>query len=160
MKRVRPFDPQSEEVRQMVSHVLGHAPVQHLTEEEVICTLRLLQLRDDLHDTERSRYAVTLYRDDERLEGCTRDVMFLALLLDADSRDTLLMSKKCMYTFGLSIHRWRTAAKECPICTTASATVVGSQGGYYLGKGWKIAPHIKRLINWIDKQKQESHEEV
>lgn len=60
MKTIEPFNPESEEVRQKVFHILEQAPVKNLTETEVTETLHLLHLERQLTDGNRtSRFAVT-----------------------------------------------------------------------------------------------------
>ena len=150
MNVIPTFDPNSQEVMVMVNLIMEADPVAHLRYEEVAQTLRLIQLEQALKDEKRtSRFTVTVYQDDKRLEGLSDDDKFLALLLDADCLNTILMSKRCRYCFGGTIHTWRKAAGRCELIEARSATVAGDYGGQYLGRGWAITPYIKTLKNWI-----------
>ncbi len=150
MKTIPPFDPNSDETKANVARIMEEAPLQHLTEEEVLQTLRLLQLHVLLRDEQRTtHFSVTVYQDDQRLINSSPDDRFLALLLDADVRGILLTSKRCRYSFGGTQYSWRKVASRCCIITTASMTMYGDYGGKYLGRGWKLAPHIQTLRRWI-----------
>ena len=150
MNVIPTFDPNSLDVLALVDIIQQAHPVAHLRDEEIKQTLRLIQLEQALKDEKRtSRFAVTVYQDDKRLEGLSDDDKFLALLLDADCRNTILMSKRCRYCFGGTIHTWRKAAGRCELIEARSATVAGDYGGQYLGRGWVITPYIKTLKNWI-----------
>ena len=158
-KIIPPFQPQSEEVRANVARIMEAAPVQNLTEDEVLQTLRLLQLHSLLLDEARTQHhSVTVYQDDVRLQTASADDRFLALLLDADVRGTILTSKRCRYCFGQTQYYWRKVAGRCVIITTASGmenAVYGGlmknadYGGRYFGRGWKLAPNIVTLRRWI-----------
>lgn len=149
-KIIPPFQPQSEEVRANVARIMEAAPVQNLTEDEVLQTLRLLQLHSLLLDEQRTRHhSVTIYQDDVRLQTASADDRFLALLLDADVRGTILTSKRCRYCFGQTQYYWRKVAGRCVITTTASIMENAEYGGRYFGRGWKLAPNIITLRRWI-----------
>lgn len=148
---IAPFNPQNAEVRANVQRIMEAAPVQNLTENEVLQTLRLVQLERVLRDDERiSRFAVTVYQDDQRLMASTDEDKFLALLLDADCRKTLLMTKRCRYCFGQTTYHWRKVAGECSLVATSSNMVEAERGGRYYGRGWVLAPHIVTLRKWIE----------
>ncbi len=150
IKVITPFDPNNEETRTNARRIFEEAPVMHLTEEEVLQTLRLIQLHVLLLDEKRStHFSVTVYQDDQRLTNCSNDDKFLALLLDADVRGLLLTSKRCRYSFGGTQYSWRKVAARCSLITTASMTMNAEYGGRYLGRGWKVAPHIQTLRRWI-----------
>ena len=144
-KIIPPFDPQSEEVRANVARIMEAAPVQNLTEDEVLQTLRLLQL----HEARTQHHSVTIYQDDVRLQTASADDRFLALLLDADVRGTILTSKRCRYCFGQTQYYWRKVAGRCVLITTASVMENAEYGGRYFGRGWKLAPNIITLRCWI-----------
>lgn len=149
-KIIPPFQPQSEEVRANVARIMEAAPVQHLTEDEVLQTLRLLQLHSLLLDEARTQHhSVTVYQDDVRLQTASADDRFLALLLDADVRGTILTSKRCRYCFGQTQYYWRKTAGRCVLITTASVMENADYGGRYFGRGWKLAPNIITLRRWI-----------
>ena len=134
----------------IINKVVDAKPVAHLEYDEIVQTIRLMQLEQALTDEERtSHFAVTVYQDDQRLEGLTDDDKFLALLLDADCRGTILTSKRCAYCFGGKAYYWRKVAGRCEIIDTKSATLEGEYGGRYLGRGWVIAPYIQRLRKWM-----------
>lgn len=148
--KIPTFDPNSTEIELLVADIMKAQPVAHLRDEEVFQTIRLMQLEQALTDEERtSHFAVTVYQDDRRLEGLTDDDKFLALLLDADCRGTILTSKRCVYCFGGKTYYWRKVAGRCEIIDTKSATLEGEYGGRYLGRGWVIAPYIQRLRKWM-----------
>ncbi len=150
IKLIPPFDPSSEEIKSNVARIMEAAPVMNLTEDEVLQTLRLLQLHVLLLDEHRTtRFSVTVYQEDQRLINCDADDRFLALLLDADVRGLLLTSKRCRYSFGGTQYSWRKVASRCCIVTTASMTMEAEYGGKYLGRGWKLAPNIVTLRRWI-----------
>ncbi len=147
---IPPFNPESEEIKANVARILAEAPLQHLTEEEVLQTLRLIQLHVLLLDEQRtSHFAVTVYQDDQRLMACGDDDKFMALLLDADVRQTVLTTKRCRYCFGQKQHYWYKIAHQSSLIETRSMMMPGSGGGQYLGKGWTIAPNIRTLRRWI-----------
>ncbi len=158
MKTIEPFNPQSEEVRQKVFHILEQAPVKNLTETEVTETLHLLHLERQLTDGSRtSRFAVTVYQDDQRLAGASTDDKFLALLLDADCRRTILTSKRCRYCFGQSTYFWQKVARQGVLTVTKSEMMEADFGGRFLGKGWVLAPHIVTLRKWIVEDEKEQN---
>ena len=147
--KIARFNAEDEDIRRSVRKILYEEPVQHLTEEEVLATIRLMQLEIALQDGPRSRYAVTVYRDDERLRHLPDSDKFLAALLDSYHRDALLGYKKLVYCFGGNMHQWHKVVKVCPIIESQSRTVAGERGGRYLGRGWVLAPYIKTLRSWI-----------
>lgn len=150
MTAITPFNPNDENIKFSLRHILYNAPVKNLTEDEVMQTLRLLHLQSALHDDNpTSRFSVTVWKDDARLANCTDEDRFLALLLDADCRDTILSSKRCCYCFAHNTYYWRKVAGQCVLITTKSATVEGQYGGRFFGRGWVLAPNIKTLRKWI-----------
>lgn len=158
MKTIEPFNPQSEEVRQRVFHILEQAPVKNLTEKEVTETLHLMHLERQLTDENRtSRFAVTVYQDDQRLAGASTEDKFLALLLDADCRRTVLTSKRCRYCLGQSCYFWQKVARQCVLTITKSEMMEAEFGGFFLGRGWKLAPHIVTLRKWIVENEKEQN---
>ena len=129
-----------------VDRILEAKPVKNLTEDEVITTLRLMELQKALSE---GRYnQIVIHRNDARLGRCDDNDRFLAMLADADARDVLLFSGRCRSLFGGSIYRWRNIGRKCPI--TAVASAISECGSGYYGRGWEIAPHIIRLIKWIN----------
>ena len=147
--RLARFDAQDENIRESVRKILYEEPVQHLTEDEVLATIRLMQLEIALQDSPRSQYAVTVYRDDERLRHLPDSDKFMAALLDSYHRDDLLGYKKLCYCFGGTKYQWRKVVQACPIIEDQSRTVEGQYGGRFLGRGWVLAPHIRTLRSWI-----------
>lgn len=153
---IAPFNPQDAEVRANVQRIIDAAPVKNLTEDEVLQTLRLVQLERLLRDDKRtSRFAVTVYQDDQRLMACSDEDKFLALLLDADCRKTLLMSKRCRYCFGQTPYYWRKIASQCVLVAVSSNMVDADNGGRYYGRGWVLAPNIVTLRRWIEENMKE-----
>lgn len=147
---IPPFNPDAPEVKSCVEHIMKCKPVQNLTEDEVLQTLRLLQLHSLLIDKQRStHFSVTVYQDDHRLQSCSDEDKFMALLLDAEVRGLILMTKRLIYCFGGTHYRWRNVVKRLSIVTTSSMTMNGDYGGKYLGRGWVLAPNIKTLRRWI-----------
>ncbi len=138
------FDPDTEESRRSVVHILEHAPVLNLTLREVISTLRLIRLHASLAD--RQYGDVYVHNNDVRLQYCDDTDKFLALLLECEQRDQLLGTKRCRMRFGGTPYHWRKVAKDCEIVTTESS--VSEDGGYY-GRGWVLAPNIATLRKWI-----------
>lgn len=143
-KVLLPFDPDSEDARRSIAHILDHAPVLNLTLREVISTLRLIRLHAFLAD--RQYGDVYVHNDDARLRLCNDTDRFLALLLECEQRDQLLGTKRCRLRFGGSTYHWRKIARDCEIVTTGSS--VSEDGGYY-GRGWTLAPNIVTLRRWI-----------
>ena len=145
MKQIEPFDP--DKVSQSaIDLIIKTAGVKNLTREEVLTTMRLIDLHAFLAE---GRYnEVVVHRKDNRLALCDDKDKFLAMLADADARDVLLFSGRCRALFGGSIYHWRNIGRKCPI--TAVASAISESGSGYYGRGWEIAPHIKRLINWIN----------
>ena len=45
MIQITPFSPENPDVQENVKHIMWVAPVRHLTEDEVLSTLRLVQLQ-------------------------------------------------------------------------------------------------------------------
>ncbi len=148
---IPPFNPDSENIKANVAHIMNVAPVKNLTEQEVLETLRMIQLHTLLLDQERiSRFSVTVYQDDQRLLNCSGEDKFMAMLLDADSRQTVLTTKRCRYCFGQKPHYWYKIAHKSNLVDTKSIMLYGSGGGgKYFGKGWVIAANIKTLRRWI-----------
>ena len=133
-------------IREDIDRILEAKPVKNLTDDEVLTTLRLMQLQEGLQD---GRYnQIVIHRKDKRLEKCDDQDRFLAMLLDCDSRDVLLFSGRCRSLFGGSVHHWRKIARQCPI--TAVASAISECGMGYYGRGWEIAPHIQTLRKWIN----------
>lgn len=149
MTQIQPFNPEDPEIQSNVAYIMMAAPVKNLTEEEVLTTLRLLQLHAMMATHYRGcRDEVIVHRNDKRLELCDDNDRFLAMLLDCDLRDVLLGTKRCRILFGGSVYHWRKIARKCPITDTASAISEYGDGGYY-GRGWVIADHILTLRKWI-----------
>lgn len=148
--KIPPFNPDAPDVKSCVEHIMKCKPVQNLTEDEVLQTLRLLQLHTLLIDKQRTtHFSVTVYQDDHRLQSCTDEDKFMALLLDAEVRGLILMTKRLHYCFGGTHYKWRNVAKRLSIITTSSMTMNGDYGGKFFGRGWVIAPNIKTLRRWI-----------
>lgn len=136
---------EADEFRKAVDKILEARPVKNLTEDEVVTTLRFLELKAFLSE---GRYnEIVVHNRDERLELCDDKDRFLAMLADCDKREVLLGTKRCRRLFGGTVYHWRKIARTCPITDTASALSECSSG--YFGRGWIIAPHIERLIIWI-----------
>lgn len=146
---IKPFNPDDEAIKECVRYILYNAPVQNLTEKEVLTTLRFMQLEILLRDTDKSKYSVTVYRDDERLRLLSDDERFLAVLVHAHYRDELLGYKHLQYYFGNTPYHWKKIVQQCPIIESASRTVPGQYGGRFYGKGWVLAKHIRTLRSWI-----------
>lgn len=138
------FDPDNEDMRRSIAHILEHAPVLNLTLREVISTLRLIRLHAFLAD--RQYGDVYVYNNDVRLQRCDDTDKFLALLLECEQGDRLLGTKRCRLRFGGTPYHWRKIAHDCEIVTTESS--VSEDGGYY-GRGWVLAPNIATLRKWI-----------
>lgn len=134
-----------DEFKAEVERILEAKPVKNLTEDEVITTLRLLELEAGL--SEGSYNQLVVHRKDPRLEMCDDTDKFLAMLADCDKRDVLLFTGRCRSLFGGSVYHWRNIAHKCPITSVASAISECGQG--YYGRGWEIAPHISRLCKFI-----------
>ena len=150
MIQVKPFDSQDPEVRSNLDHIMKAAPVKNLTEDEVLTTLRLLQLQSLMRVPNRNNYyrdKVVVHRHDPRLELCDDNDRFLAMLVDCELRDVLLFSGRCRSLFGGTVYHWRNIGRKCPITSVASA--ISECGSGYYGRGWEVAPHIKRLCKWI-----------
>ena len=145
MTQIQPYNPwEAERLAQMNQILLVH-PVKNLTQDEVLTTLRLMEIQEALRE---GRYdQIVVHRNDKRLELCDDNDRFLALLADCDSRDVLLFSGRCRSLFGGTVNHWRNIGRKCPITSVASA--VSECGTGYYGRGWEIAPHIQRLIKWI-----------
>ena len=146
MKQVPPFNPWDTEIVSKMNKIIEAHPIRNLTADEVLTTLRFLELKEFLSE---GRYnQIVIHRNDKRLELCEDTDRFLAMLADADARDVLLFSGRCRSLFGGSIYRWRNIGRKCPI--TAVASAISECGLGYYGRGWEIAPHIERLIKWIN----------
>ena len=149
-KMIPPFNPQSKEVQDNVKRIMDAEPVKHMTEEEVLQTLRLLQLHVALLDENRTtHFSVSVYQEDNRLQSCSPEDKFMALLLDADVRGVILTTKRCRYCFGQTQYYWLKIAKKSSLITTSSVIAEGDYGGRFYGKGWVVAPNIKTLRRWI-----------
>lgn len=132
-------------IREKIDRIIESAPVKNLTEDEVLTTLRLMELQGGLQE---GRYnQIVVHKNDKRLEKCDDSDRFLAMLADCDKRDVLLFSGRCRSLFGGTVYHWRNIARKCPITSVASA--VSECGMGYYGRGWEIAPHIQRLRKWI-----------
>lgn len=150
MTTIPPFNPEAEDIKRSVRYILDNAPIKHLTEEEVLTTIRLLQLEVWLQSSKLSRYSVTIYQDDERLQNLTDDDRLLAMLLHCRCRNNLLLQYKLLlWAFGHTEYHWKKVVKRCPIIEIVSQTVAGQYGGRYLGRGYVIAKHIQSLRIWI-----------
>ena len=150
IQKILPFKKEScmedEAFKAKVDRILEAKPVKNLTEDEVITTLRLMELQKVLSE---GRYnQIVIHRNDARLGLCDDSDRFLAMLADADARDVLLFSGRCRSLFGGSVYHWRNIGRKCPI--TAVSSAISECGSGYYGRGWEIAPHIKRLIKWIN----------
>lgn len=155
MNKINTFNPFDKDVLQLVNSIILQHPVAHLRQEEVLQTLRLIQLEEALTDRQRtSHFAVTVYQDDKRLADLSDDDKFLALLLDAECRNVFLTSKRCRYCFGGTQYSWKKIAKRCELIEVKSATLEGEYGGRFLGCGWVITPYIQRLKKWMKDNKQ------
>lgn len=139
------FDRTSPEVMSNVDHILKAAPVKNLTREEVETTLRMLALHSMLSRQD-SRY-IDLVRHDHRLDNCTDEDKFLALLVVQDTYERILNSKLCVHYFGGTRYHWRKIGHDSPVTATVSA--MSEEGMGYYGRGWVIAPHIVTLRRWI-----------
>ena len=145
MTQIQPFNPSDPEILWKVEYIMKHKPVKNLNKDEVLTTLRLIEIQKDLKE---GRYSqIVVHRNDKRLELCSDNDKFLALLADCDSRDVLLFSGRCRSLFGGSVYHWRNIGRKCPITDVASA--ISECGAGYYGRGWEIAPHIKTMISWI-----------
>lgn len=139
------FNTADPKLQQEITIILDANPLKNLTYEEVETTLRYLDIKDALSE---GRYnQIVVHKNDKRLELCDDNDRFLALLADCDSRDVLLFSGRCRSLFGGSVYHWRNIGRKCPI--TAVASAISECGSGYYGRGWEIAPNIKRLIKWI-----------
>jgi len=146
MTKIQPFRPESPEVLAEYDRIMAAKPVKNLTFDEVLTTLRYLELKSFLAE---GRYKqIVVHKNDKRLELCDDNDRFLALLADCDSRDVLLFSGRCRSLFGGSVYHWRNIGRKCPITDVSSA--ISECGTGYYGRGWEIAPHIKTLIRWIN----------
>ena len=134
-----------DEFKAEVERILEAKPVKNLTEDEVITTLRLLELEAEL--SEGRYHQLVVHRKDSRLELCDDNDKFLAMLADCDKRDVLLFTGRCRTLFGGTVYHWRNIARKCPI--TAVASAISEYGPGYYGRGWEIAPNICTLRAWI-----------
>lgn len=139
------FDRTSPEVMSNVDHILKAAPVKNLTREEVEATLRMLTLHSLLIRQD-SRY-IDLGRHDHRLDNCTDEDKFLALLVVQDTCELILNSRLCVHYFGGTRYHWRKIGHDSPV--TAVVSAISEEGMVYYGRGWIIAPHIVTLRRWI-----------
>lgn len=162
MTTIAPFNPDDEDVKNSVRYILHHSPIQNLTDDEVLTTIRLLQLEIQLQNSKQSRYSVTVYRDDERLQNLTDDDRFLAMLLHCRCRNNLLLQYKLLlWAFGHTEYHWKKVVKRCPIIEMTSQTVNSQYGGRFLGRGYVIAKHILSLRTWIiEKSRNEAFKQL
>lgn len=145
MKQIAPFNPEDPEVQENVKHIMWVAPVRHLTEDEVLSTLRLIQLQALLSE---GRYnQIVIHRNDKRLELCDDMDRFLAMLIDCHLREVLLTTKRCRMLFGNTVYHWRKIAHKSALTDVASAVSECSSG--YYGRGWVLAANIFTLRKWI-----------
>ena len=149
MKQIYPFIVEiwlaNEEFKAKVDRIMEAKPVKNLTLNEVVTTLRFMEIQDALSE---GRYnQIVIHKNDKRLQQCDDKDKFLAMLADCDKREVLLFSGRCRQLFGGSVYHWRTIGRTCPI--TAVASAISECGSGYYGRGWEIAPHIQRLKNWI-----------
>lgn len=150
MKQIKPFNPEDPDVRSKVERIMKAKPVRNLTYEEVITTLWYLYMKQEI--TEKQEYYTNqvVHRNDKRLEESSDDERFLAVLADCSCREVLLGTKRLRSLFGNTVYHWRKIARKCPIIETVSGFSECSAG--YYGRGWIIAPHIERLIDWISEE--------
>ena len=139
------FDRTSPEVMSNVDHILKAAPVKNLTREEVETTLRMLALHSML--SRQDSRCIDMRRHDHRLDNCTDEDKFLALLVVQNSYDFILNSRICVHYFGGTRYHWRKIGHDSPV--TAVASAMSEEGMGYYGRGWIIAPHIVTLRRWI-----------
>lgn len=144
MKQIEPFDPNKVHQPE-IDLIMQTAPVKNLTQEEVITTMRLIDLHSFLAEGRFNE--VVIHLNDKRLELCDDKDRFLALLVDCDERDVLLFSGRCRSLFGGTVNHWRNIGRKCPI--TAVSSAISECGNGYYGRGWEIAPHIQRLRKFI-----------
>lgn len=143
MKQILPFNPEGHQSE--IDLIMRIAPVKNLTPEEVLTTMRLIELQAFLAE---GRYnQIVVHKNDKRLELCDDNDRFLAMLADCDARDVLLFSGRCRALFGGSVYHWRNIGRKNPI--TAVSSAVSECGSGYYGRGWEIAPNIQRLRKWI-----------
>lgn len=144
-KQIEPFNPFDGHIVALTNEIIEKKPVKNLTVDEVVTTLRLIQLQVELgsHDF----HMVYVGYNDRRLEFASQTDRFLAMLIDHDQSDTILTSRYCIDHFGGTRYQWQKIGRTCPVTTVASA-IRDEYAGYY-GRGWIIAPHIKRLREWI-----------
>lgn len=145
MTQILPFNPADPDIQEECKRILEAAPVKNLTPEEVLTTLRLIELQKFLSEGHYNE--IVIHRNDKRLELCDDNDRFLAMLADCDKREVLLFSGRCRSLFGGTVYHWRNIGRKCSI--TAVASAVSECGSGYYGRGWEIAPHIVRLRKWI-----------
>ena len=145
MTQILQFNPADPNIQDECKRILEAAPIKNLTPEEVLTTLRLIELQQFLSQ---GRYnEIVIHKNDKRLELCDDNDRFLAMLADCDARGVLLFSRRCRSLFGGTVYHWRNIGRKCPI--TAVASAISECGSGYYGRGWEIAPHIVRLRKWI-----------
>lgn len=145
MTQIDKFDPGKPEVQACLARIKTAAPIKNLTDEEVLTTLRLLQLQALLTE---GRYGqIVVHCQDKRLELCDDNDRLLAMLTDCHLRGVLLGTKRCRSLFGGTVYHWRSIARKCPVTDTVS--VISENGEGYYGRGWVIADHINALRGWI-----------
>ena len=144
---------EGDEFKIEVDRILKAHPVKNLTEDEVVTTLRMLELQAALDEYGDGTY-VYINTNDERLEMCDDYDKFLAMLIDVELREKILTTKRCRSFFGGTVYYWRKIAHKCPITSVATAFSEESSG--YFGRGWIVAPHIETLRRWILKNSEYS----
>ena len=132
MNQIKPFDALTPEVLSWVDSIMISKPVQNLTKDEVVSSLRLQHLYYQLRDGD-ATFEVTVYKHDARLLRLTDEEKFLAALLDTNCRGLLLNYKRLTYLYGGKESEWRKIVKACPIIDT-QARMIGEGGGSYYGK--------------------------
>lgn len=147
MTQIKPFNPEDADVQENVRHIMYVAPVKNLTEDEVLSTLRLIQLQLLLAGEYNDWQYICIHRNDKRLELCNDTDRFMAMLIECHLREVLLTTKRCRNLFGGTVYYWRKIARKCPLTDVASALSECSSG--YFGRGWILAPNICTLRKWI-----------
>lgn len=141
-KPIEPFNPWDGRIVALTNEIMSAKPVKNLTVDEVMTTLRLIQLKVAFNkDGDTIRY------NDQRLKDCTDTDKFLAMLNEYDAAGYILSTRPLIQNFGGTKYHWRKIGRTCPITDVASA-INECSAGYY-GRGWIIAPHINRLRDWI-----------
>lgn len=147
MIQIQPFNPEDADVQKNVKHIMETAPVKHLTEDEVLSTLRLVQLQSLLVGEYNDWQYICIHRNDKRLELCDDTDRFMAMLIECHLREVLLFSGRCRNLFGGTVYHWRKIARKSSLVSVASA--ISECGAGYYGRGWELAPNIYTLRKWI-----------